>query len=552
MPEHSVSNDQQTLIQALARILQQQCGHAEVFETHISWIVVANGLAYKFKKIVHFDFADFSTLEARHFYCQEELRLNRRLSPELYLAVVRITGSALQPRIDGAGEPIEYAVKMRAFPQQALWSDRIGRKAISSCEVDQLADKLAQFHRDAAVAPIERAWGSWSAIQKIAEDNARIISACITNVAEKKNFDRLAAWQTAWQATWRSVVEQRKRQGCIRECHGDLHSGNILTLSGQVVIFDCIEFNPDLRWIDVMDDLAFICMDLQFHGLHKRAARLLNAYLEASGDYDGLKVLNYYVTQRALVRAKVAFLRAGQLARDRERAARHAALAARYLAFALASIHATQTALIIMHGISGSGKSTVAKALVELTGGVQLRSDVERKRMHGIVATSSAAAEVAAELYDQASTDATYGCLLELARCVLGSGRPVIVDAAFLDASQRNLFADLATESAVPLFIVDLQASESALRQRVVARAAAGSDASDAGLAVLEHQLAQRHMLSAQEKRHALPVDSEALSGLHDLRDACGSILEVLRTPAADNDAVLNQKTDMKMTGGDP
>lgn len=541
MTEHSVSNDQAILIQALVGILQQQCAQVEVFETHISRIVVAGDLAYKFKKPVHFDFADFSTLEARHFYCQEELRLNRRLSPGMYLAVVPITGTVLQPAIDGHDEPIEYAVKMRAFPQQALWSERIGRKSISACEVDELAQKLAQFHQDAAIAPDESVWGTWPAIQKIADDNVQIIFARVVVEADKKNLTMLVDWQTGWLLKWRSAFEQRKQQGWIRECHGDLHSGNILTLNQHVVIFDCIEFNPDLRWIDVMEDLAFICMDLQFHSSHAWASRLLNAYLEASGDYDGLAVLNYYLTQRAVVRAKVALLRAEQLAMQKQDAGAQAALAARYLAFASASIHAPPSALIIMHGVAGSGKSTVAKALVELTGAVQLRSDVERKRMHGMAAGSSAAATPGTGLYERAITDATYSRLLVLARFVLGSGRPAIVDAAFLDASQRNLFADLAVELAVPFFIVDMHASESALRQRVVARADAGSDASDAGLTVLAHQLAQRHTLSAQEKRHALPIDSEILSDLSHLHDVCGPILTILRATGSGHDSVLKQ-----------
>ncbi len=539
---------QEQLIRALVLALQQAGQDVQLFETHISWIVIAAGggdkfsdkFAYKFKKPVHFDFLDFSTLAARLFYCQEELRLNRRLAPALYLDVVPIGGTPSHPVINGDGAAIDYAVKMRAFPQQALWSARIEQGLLSAPEIDALARELAQFHARAARAPAACAWATPAALQKIADDNLALIASLAHGAgrdrgAQQKDIAHIRQWQTRRQARLRSVFAQRKVQGAIRECHGDLHCANILTLDGRVTMFDCIEFNDAFRWIDVMDDLGFICMDLHMHRLPQLAARLLNAYLEISGDYAGLAVLSYYQTERALVRCKVAMLRAAQGKGDdpgddpgegqSDAAKEAAALAARYMAFARRSTQATRGALIVMHGLSGCGKSTVSAALLERLGAIRIRSDVERKRMHGMAPDVNAGAPYATGLYDQAATDATYAQLARLVRSVLGAGLPAIVDAAFLRAAQRAQFAALARELEVPFLIVSIEADEAVLRARLAARTlkkdaeaadavsggtgGAGGEASDAGPAILTQQLAHAEPLSAAEREYALILDGE-------------------------------------------
>lgn len=508
-PSELSSADQEKLIRALAMTLDDKRHPARIFETHISWIVVARDYAYKFKKPVRFDFLDFSTLDARHFYCQEELRLNRRLAPELYLNAVGITGNLLRPQIDGAGAVIDYAVKMHAFPQQALWSDRVDKAAISNQEIDQLALKIAQFHQAADIAPSDSAWGASEAIAEIAADNIAAIADLTKNSIEKNKVKDLHAWQDAQHKNLDGAFASRKAQGYVRECHGDLHCGNILTLDERVVVFDCIEFSERLRWIDVMNDLAFICMDLQSHGLHRLAARLLNAYLEHTGDYEGLAVLPYYRTQRALVRCKIALLRAAQMAPDLHATASHQAQAAKYLALALEGIRPTPSAILIMHGYSGCGKSTLSALLVELLGAIRIRSDVERKRMHGLAPTSRAGELPEASIYAGAATEKTYSRLRDLARHVVEAGMFVIVDAAFLKNTQRALFAELANELGVPFIIFDVRAKEALLRKRIVARAKQGLDPSDAGLQVLAHQLAENDPLSEAEMKQTIVVNSE-------------------------------------------
>jgi hypothetical protein len=296
-----------------------------------------------------------------------------------------------------------------------------------------------------------------------------------------------------------------------------------------VHIFDCIEFDPGLRWIDVVNDIAFIVMDLQFRQRPELAARLLNSYLQQTGDYTGLAVLRYYLIQRALVRGKVALLRSRQLATHSQEAVDCRSQALRYLALAARSVAPGAAAILITHGFSGSGKSAFSRHVVELLGAVQIRSDVERKRMFEIAATVRAGAAPGAGIYNQAATDATYRRLLALARSIIEAGMPVIVDAAFLKTEERAWFATLAEELGVRFFIFDLRASEATLRERILARQARGNDASDAGLDVLAQQLKTAEPLTNRESKHTLAIDNEAGVGIEAVRKLCSAIITVLR-----------------------
>ncbi|HEY8098572.1 MAG TPA: aminoglycoside phosphotransferase, partial [Methylobacter sp.] len=235
--------DQATLIQGLAEALRQGGAIVQVFETHISWVLISAGFAYKFKKAVQFDFLDFSTLASRHFYCLEEIRLNRRLAPNLYLDVVAVTGSLQHPQLNMPGVPIEYAVRMRAFPQNALWNVRLDDKLLNSEEIDAFSKKIARFHLDANVADSESAWGTPAALRRVANENLETIASSVVDSFEKRMLDEIKAWHIAQQRILEPRFLDRKARGMVRECHGDLHCGNILTLDQQVEIFDCIEFN---------------------------------------------------------------------------------------------------------------------------------------------------------------------------------------------------------------------------------------------------------------------------------------------------------------------
>lgn len=518
MSEQQLLVRQRALVDAFAATLDGQ--PAQIFETHISCVVVAGGFAYKFKKPVRYDFVDFSTLEARRFYCEEEMRLNARLAPDIYLGVVALGGPHERPVVDGPGAPIEYAVKMRAFDQQALWSYRLQHQLLAAGEVDRLADGIARFHEGAATAAADSPWCTPAALQAIADETLALIATLADSAEDRQQAGALQAWEAAQRSRLGSLFAARKTTGAIRECHGDLHSGNILTLGDRVEAFDCIEFNDSLRWIDVMNDIAFTCMDLRFLQRGDLAARFLNHYLEASGDYAGLAVLHYYEVHRALIRCKVALLRAAQAGAEEAAGSRRQAHA--YLAFAQERVLREGPAILLMHGFSGCGKSTLAAHLVEALDAIRLRSDVERKRMHGMHATERAAP--GNELYAISATRDTYARLRMLAAQVVQAGWPVIVDATFLKAEPRAQFRQLALQLGVPFFIIDMRAGEAIMKARIVRRQQQEHDASDAGLEVLAAQLADHDPLSMDEIPHAIAVDADA--GLYQdaARDIAGRI----------------------------
>lgn len=495
---------QRNLISSLAAALGPSIG---LFETHISWVLVSGEFAYKFKKAVRFDFLDFSTLEARHHYCDEELRLNGKLAPDIYLDVLAITGTIDNPAFSGNGTPIEYAVRMRAFPQDALWSHRLENGLLRDTDMEGLAVTLARFHAGATVAAPDSPWCTPQALQSIADETLDEIDTLLEEDRHKSAASALREWEARQRAALQAIFLERRARGFVRECHGDLHGGNILTLDNRVEAFDCIEFNDRLRWIDVMNDIAFTCMDLRFRRRGDLAATFLNRYLELTGAVDGLRVMPYYEVHRALIRCKVALLRKAQCAPGSVAAMEAMREAVAYLEFAGERARPRQPAILIAHGFSGSGKSTVARSLVASIDAIQLRSDVERKRMAGIPATSHEAAGSA--LYGADVTQQTYARLLSLARTVVESGWRVIVDATFLRRAQRAPFAALATEMGVPFVILDVRASESTMRQRLAARERSGKDPSDAGVAVLELQLQQHEAFSEDERACAVTVDTE-------------------------------------------
>ncbi len=488
-------------------------GRIELLQTHISCVLLAGDYAYKIKKPVNLGFLDFSTLAARKYYCEEELRLNRRTAPALYLDVLAIGGSESAPVLGGGGPAIEYALRMRRFGQDDLLERMARRGALAPPHIDALARGLAAFHARIERAGAGQAYGSPQRVLAPALQNFEQMLPLVSANADLALLARLRDWSARAHAALAAVFAARKRAGWVRECHGDLHLGNIALLDGVPTPFDAIEFNPDLRWIDVINEIAFLVMDLADRGLPRLAFRLLNAYLEITGDYAGLRVLRFYLVYRALVRAKVACLRAhqaGVAARAKSGAKReyrrHLHLAERLAAPA----HA---ALLIMHGPSGSGKTTVAQNLLESLGAVRLRSDVERKRLSGIAAEARSASGLDAGLYTPAASRRTYARLAGLARTLLAAGYPVIVDAAFLRRDERERFAALARGAGANFLIASCTASPATLRARVAARQSEARDASEAGLAVLERQLARAEPLAPEEAAHTMTLAAEHGAG---------------------------------------
>lgn len=479
-----------------------------VIETHISSVLLTGPYAYKLKKPVDTGFLDYTTLAARRHFCLEELRLNARLAPRLYLEVVPIGGTASAPSVGQAHDVIDYAVKMREFSQDDLLDRLLAAGALDARHIDALAAKVAAFH--ASVDRVRDGRGPGSAA-----DVAAPVRRCIATLrqlvapAERDAVDAVARWMDARHGELAALIDARHRDGWVRECHGDLHLGNVALVDGALEIFDCIEFDPALRWIDVQCEVAFLAMDLDARGRPDYAARFVNGWLEASGDYGGTPLLRYYEIYRALVRAMVALLRAEQhpagspARRDAEED--HV----RRLRLARALIAERRPALLLTRGVSGSGKTTLSQHILESLGAIRLRSDVERKRLHGMTAMARSDPAARPALYGEAATAATYGALCAFARTTLTAGFDTIVDATFLRRSLLAPFRDLAAELGVPFLILDCQAEPAVLRERVQRRQRAGADASEADVAVLEGQLRAVERLGAAEADVVLTVDTE-------------------------------------------
>ncbi len=494
-----------TLIRALREWLQAQCGQpVTLIETHISWVLLAGERAYKIKKPVRLPFVDFSTLASRRRFCELELRLNQRLAPQLYLEVLPVCGTPASPRLGGAGEPIDYAVCMRRFADGALLSEQLAAGRLQAGQIEQLAGALAGFHARAPMADAATPWGTPAQIVQAARD----VLGTLRPLVDAGAVDTLRGWLAERERALTAVWLERRAAGAVRECHGDLHLANAAQVGAEVLAFDCIEFDPAMRWIDVASDLAFLTMDLHAHGRSDLAARALDAWLQRSGDFAALRVLRFYEVYRALIRALVAALRARQ-PEAVSASPKTADVSPDYLACALAAAQARPAPrLLITHGLSGCGKSTLALQLLERTGAVRLRSDVERKRLFGLGALDRSAAR-SLDVYTAEATRRTFLRLADGARIALRAGWPVIIDAAFLRRAERLDFQVLAAELGVPFAILHCHAPEPVLRARVAARSAGGHDASEADVAVLQRQIASHEPLDAGERANALDVATD-------------------------------------------
>ncbi|TDX99291.1 bifunctional aminoglycoside phosphotransferase/ATP-binding protein [Thiohalophilus thiocyanatoxydans] len=476
----------------------------ELIETHISRVLLTGEFAYKLKKPLDLGFLDFSTLDKRHYYCQEELRLNRRLAAPIYLDVLAVIDSA-----DGIviGDPeqtegalIEYALKMRQFDPEEGFDRLLQRQQLTEQHLDQLAQLIGDFHQQLPAAPADSDYGSLAAVRRPCEENFDQIREQAPQLADDPRLAELSQWSDRQLTQQATRFEQRRRDGFIRECHGDLHLRNIALWQETVIAFDCIEFDPALRWIDTLNEIAFLIMDLDAHDAGGPGWYFLNRYLEQTGDYAGLDLLGFYRVYRAMVRAKVAAI---ELAQHDETS--HREELAHYLDQAMATLHADRPALLITVGFSGSGKSTVTDQLLQQLGAVRLRSDVERERLFGHAPEEQG---IGTGKYSTDASDRLYAHLREQSRHLLAAGYTVIVDAAFLQQARRAPFLALAGECNVPLHILALEADPDTLRQRIRQRQAAGRDASEADLAVLESQLQQHDPLDPAESRYALHIDT--------------------------------------------
>ncbi len=457
----------------------------ELHETHISWIILTGPFAYKIKKSVHLEFLDASTLALRRHLCEEELRLNRRLAADLYVDVIAITREAGILRVGGSGEAVEYAVRMKQFDSSQELSALLDQGQVSREEITRLAQRLAKFHADAPRADNPDLTHT-AQLHDTVLGNLAILLAHLEGAALPE-LGALIDWTHERLRDSLAPLRMRERCGFVRECHGDLHAGNIVRWGGELVPFDCLEFDPKLRWIDVMNDCAFLVMDLRAHGREDLAWSFLNSYLECTGDYAGVRLLRFYAVYRALVRAMVDSL-----------SAQHDRLRMR-IKTAAVFMNGPPPALLITHGLSGSGKSWLSERLAVRLGAVRMRSDVERKRLAG--ASPS-------DRYTPEFGRLTYARLIECAESCLQGGMSVIVDAAFLEAARRHLFQDMALRHRARFVIIHCVADPLLLEQRIARRQQTHTDPSEAGIEVLKLQSRNVEPLDADECLRAIVVDT--------------------------------------------
>jgi len=495
----------------------------ELIETHCAWVLLTGEYAYKIKKPLDLGFLDFSTLEKRHHVCEEEVRLNRRLADELYLDVVAITGSIDAPQLNGDGEAIEYAVKMRQFEMEMEFDQLIKQSKLSNRHIDELASRVASFHQSLGGASGDTTYGTIDAIRKPMLENFSQITTALSNDIERQPLEQLQQWTIDELARLTPLLKNRKRNGFIRECHGDLHLANVTLYHDRVMLFDCLEFNPKLRWIDQISDIAFMVMDLDAHGKSNFGFRFLNAWLQQSGDYAGVPLLRLYLTYRAMVRAKVAAIQHAQ-----QPDSGHLAQCQRYLKLALSYTEQHTTPLMITHGLSGSGKSSISQLILEQLGAIRARSDVERKRLHGLNADARSQSTVGGQLYSSNSSEATYQQLAEVAQAITAGGYPAIIDATFLMRSQRQQFEIVANKLNVPFIILHFHAEETLLRQWIIERNEKGDDPSEADISVLARQIKIQEPLDEYEWLNTVTIDS----GLDvDIKATCRKIINAARRP---------------------
>jgi aminoglycoside phosphotransferase family enzyme/predicted kinase len=467
----------------------------KLHETHISRVLLTGEFAYKIKKRVKLEFLDTTTLAMRHFLCNEELRLNKRLAPDLYLAVVPITQDGNGVHLGGTGAIIDYAVKMKQFDASQELPALLVRADVTAHEMTHLAERLAEFHRQAAVAPDDAGFNYVAQLRNSVLGNVAALLAHLSSLQQFPAMGKLIDWTHDLLHDLHERFRKRQSGGYIRECHGDLHAHNIVRWEGQLTPFDCLEFDPQLRWIDVMNDVAFLVMDLVGHDRKDLAYEFLSRYVEKTGDYAGIRLLPFYAVYRALIRAMVDAVCGEQ--KPVERLELNGRLHGR-ISTALTFMHPKRPSLIIMHGPSGSGKSWLSERLVPLVVAVRLRSDLERKRLP----------DPEPDLYTPARNRQTYARLLECAESCLLGGVSVIVDAAFLSADDREFFRSLAERCGASFVILSCIADKAEMGRRIARRAQENADPSEATIAVFENQLQGFVPLRAEEQAHAICVDT--------------------------------------------
>ncbi len=500
-------------------------GAADLVQTHISYVFLAGDHVYKVKKPVRFSFLDFSSLPLRRHYCTEEVRLNRRLAPHMYRGVVSVCPASDTYRLGDEDDPraVEYAVHMNRIPDDRILTRLLDSGKASAEMIDALADRLASFHAAADHGPAITANGDPERIESLLEENFSAAHRFRDRTIRAFDDDAIRSFSRTFLSTRRALFRRRQEQHRIRDCHGDLHSEHVC-FTDPLVIFDCIEFNERFRHCDVASEIAFLAMDLDYHDRPDLADRFASHYGEVARDADLPRLLTFYKCYRAYVRGKVDSLKSGE--EDVDPGDRQAAFrsAERHFALAYRYTWADDPRLVVIGGLSGTGKSTIASALSARTGFERISSDVVRKELAGLPPNHRPSEAETTWLYGASQSERTYGALYDRASKALAAGRGVILDATFQRRVDRDTARGLASERSVPYLIVECRAGEEDVRKRLRQRERRDDDPSDANWNIHLRQRQAYEPLVGSETRDSLVLDTAAPP-----EDLCRRIERALR-----------------------
>jgi len=468
----------------------ERTGHVDVIQTHISFIFLTAAHAYKVKKPVDFGFLDYTTLAQRRALCEREVALNARLCPDTYLGVVPICDDGSRISLGGPGEAIEYAVKMVRLPEERMLRQVLRRGEAQPATLERVARTLAAFHAAAETGPEIQAMKGLTGVTFNCEENFAQTEQYVGTLLPRERFERIRTGTRLFLKRRAALFEDRARRGRVRDGHGDLHLDSIC-VTEPIRIFDCIEFNERFRYQDVAEEVAFLAMDLEFTGHADLATAFVDAYVEASGDGELRELLGFYKAYRAYVRAKVASFQCddpmvgeADRARLRDTAGRYYELAERY------AREFNPQLLVMTCGLTGSGKSTVARRLGESFAFEVVRSDVVRKELLGLDPYERKWDAFEAGAYSSDITERTYAAMVVRAQALLATGESVVLDGCFTKRAQRAAAVELARRSGVPLLVLECHAPEGVVRERLEGRSSKGRAVSDGRWEIYHHQAA--------------------------------------------------------------
>jgi uncharacterized protein len=464
--------------------------HVDVVQTHISWVFLIGGDVYKVKKPVDLGFLDFTTLDRRRAACEAEVRLNRRLAEDVYLGVVPVTRErGGRYRLGGSGEVVDYAVHMRRLPDALRGDVRLRSGRLGTDHLRAVAERLARFHADQIPDDAVSAFGMPEQVEQNVRENFEQTRSSIGAYLSQAEAQELETWHMDMLGRHRDLFVGRVRAGRVRDGHGDLRLEHVyLDDAGAVTVLDCIEFNDRFRYGDVCSDVAFLSMDLAYEGRVDLSEAFLGAYAQAAGDYDLYRLVDFYESYRAHVRAKISSILASDEAAPGPARSRAAERARRYYLLALAAERAplVEPVVVAVGGLIASGKSTLASRIGERMAAPVVDADRTRKQLLGAAPTANISSGAFTGAYGPEATERVYGEVMRRGDAVLASGRPVVLDASFKARAHREKARELAARHGVPFRFVECRSSPDAVRDRLVRRASRAGVVSDARVELLD------------------------------------------------------------------